>query len=62
VPILWIKPFALLDLVERLGHLIRADLRRISAEHGLQSVHLQALIYLQRATDTATLRRPSPNI
>jgi MarR family transcriptional regulator, negative regulator of the multidrug operon emrRAB len=43
------SPFVLLDLVERLGHLIRADLRRISAEHGLQGIHLQALIYLQRA-------------
>jgi DNA-binding MarR family transcriptional regulator len=42
-------PFALLDLVERLGHLIRADLRRIAAEHTLQVVHLQALLYLQRA-------------
>ena len=43
------SPFALLDLVERLGNLIRAELRRVGAEHGLQVVHLQALVYLHRA-------------
>ena len=43
------SPFALLDLVERLGNLIRADLRRMGAEHSLQVVHLQALVYLHRA-------------
>ena len=43
------SPLALLDLVERLGHLIRAEARRIGQEHGLQFVHLQALAYLARA-------------
>lgn len=43
------SPSALLDLVERLGNLIRADLRRAGADQGLQPVHLQALMYLQRA-------------
>lgn len=43
------SPFVLLDLVERLGNLMRAELRRIGAEHGLQVVHLQALVYLHRA-------------
>lgn len=43
------SPFALLDLVERLGNLIRADLRRVGGEQGLQVVHLQALVYLHRA-------------
>ncbi len=43
------SPLALLDLIERLGHLIRAELRRIGQEHRLQVVHLQALAYLARA-------------
>jgi hypothetical protein len=43
------SPLPLLDLVERLGHLIRADLRRFSAEStGCKVKYLQALIYLQR--------------
>src|SRR5688572_13397288 len=43
------SPFALLDLVERLGNLIRAEMRRMGSEHSLQVVHLQALVYLHRA-------------
>ncbi|MBA2690520.1 MAG: winged helix-turn-helix transcriptional regulator [Burkholderiales bacterium] len=43
------SPLVLLDLVERLGNLIRAELRRAGAEQGLQVVHLQALVYLHRA-------------
>ncbi|MES2353244.1 MAG: MarR family transcriptional regulator [Pseudomonadota bacterium] len=43
------SPLVLLDLVERLGNLIRTELRRIGGEHGLQVVHLQALVYLYRA-------------
>jgi MarR family transcriptional regulator, negative regulator of the multidrug operon emrRAB len=38
----------ILELVERLGMLLRADLRRIGTETALQPVHLQALQYLAR--------------
>lgn len=43
------SPFALLDLVERLGNIIRADLRRVAGIYGLQVMHLQALVFIQRA-------------
>jgi MarR family transcriptional regulator, negative regulator of the multidrug operon emrRAB len=42
-------PIAMLQLVERLGNLIRAELRRGGAEHGLQPVHIEALVYLSQA-------------
>lgn len=37
------------ELLERLGHLLRAEQRRLGTAHGLQPVHLQALAYLARA-------------
>ncbi len=43
------SPLVLLDLIERLGNLIRADLRRFGAVYQLQPNHLQALLYLARA-------------
>ena len=39
----------LLELVERLGNLMRTELRRAGADESLQPVHLQALIYLSKA-------------
>lgn len=36
------------ELLERLGHLIRAEQRRIGAELGLQPIHLQVVSYLSR--------------
>ena len=37
------------DLLERLGNLLRGDLRRAGASDDLEPVHLQALDYLARA-------------
>jgi MarR family transcriptional regulator, negative regulator of the multidrug operon emrRAB len=39
----------LLELVERLGNLMRTELRKSGVEESLQPVHLQALMYLARA-------------
>jgi len=39
----------LLELVERLGNLMRTELRKAGSDEGLQPVQLQALIYLSRA-------------
>jgi MarR family transcriptional repressor of emrRAB len=39
----------LLELVERLGNLMRSELRKAGADEALQPVHVQALIYLARA-------------
>lgn len=39
----------LLELVERLGNLMRAELRKAGSDESLQPVHLHALIYLSRA-------------
>jgi len=41
--------FTMLDLVERLGNRVRVALRSLGAEHGLQPVHLQALMFLRDA-------------
>ena len=41
------SPLVLLELVERLGNLMRAELRRTSGD--LQPVHMQALVYLASA-------------
>ncbi len=38
----------LLELIERLGGLIRAAVRACAAEHGLQPVHIEILRYLSR--------------
>src|SRR6202171_426712 len=43
------NPLVLLELVERLGNLMRTELRKSGADETLQPVHLQALIYLSRA-------------
>ena len=43
------NPIVLLELVERLGNLMRAEMRRSGSDESLQPVHLQALIYLSRA-------------
>lgn len=43
------NPLVLLELVERLGNLMRSELRKAGADESLQPVHLQALIYLSRA-------------
>ena len=40
---------ALFDLSERLGTLTRARLRQAGLAHGLQTVHLQVMMYLERA-------------
>ena len=39
----------LLELVERLGNLMRTELRKAGSDESLQPVHLQALIYLGKA-------------
>ena len=43
------NPIVLLELVERLGNLMRTELRKAGSEEQLQPVHLQALIYLTKA-------------
>ena len=39
----------LFELIERLGTLTRARLRQAGLTHGLQTIHLQVLMYLERA-------------
>lgn len=41
--------FTLLELTERLGNVIRSEMRRVGAEYRLHPVHLQALSYLKQA-------------
>jgi MarR family transcriptional repressor of emrRAB len=43
------NPLVLLELVERLGNLMRSELRKAGADESLQPVHLQAMMYLARA-------------
>ena len=43
------NPLVLLELVERLGNLMRTELRKSGADESLQPVHLQALIYVGNA-------------
>jgi DNA-binding MarR family transcriptional regulator len=43
------NPLVLLELVERLGNLMRSELRKAGADESLQPVHLHALIYLSKA-------------
>jgi DNA-binding MarR family transcriptional regulator len=43
------QALTLLDTVERLGNLLRANLRQAGATQGLQPMHLQALLYLNEA-------------
>ena len=42
------NPTVMLDLVERLGNLIRTELRRTGAAAGLQPVHVQAMTFLNQ--------------
>jgi len=43
------NPLVLLELVERLGNLMRSELRKAGSEETLQPVHLQALLYITKA-------------
>jgi MarR family transcriptional regulator, negative regulator of the multidrug operon emrRAB len=43
------NPLVMLQLVDRLGNLIRAEMRRLGAQDGLQPVHLEALMFLNQA-------------
>ena len=43
------NPLVLLELVERLGNLMRSEMRKAGADESLQPVHLHALIYLSKA-------------
>src|SRR3954452_10471136 len=43
------NPLVLLELVERLGNLMRTELRKSGSDESLQPVQLQALIYLSKA-------------
>ncbi len=43
------NPLVLLELVERLGNLMRTELRKAGGDESLQPVHLQALTYLSKA-------------
>jgi len=42
-------PLVLLELVERLGNLMRAEARRAGADEQLSPVHVEALVYLSTA-------------
>ena len=43
------NPLVLLELVERLANLMRAELRKAGGDENLQPVHVQALLYLAKA-------------
>ena len=43
------NPLVLLDLVSRLGNLMRSEARRVGSDEQLQSVHVEALVYLSKA-------------
>ncbi|MBI3714724.1 MAG: winged helix-turn-helix transcriptional regulator [Betaproteobacteria bacterium] len=43
------NPLVLLELVERLGNLMRSESRRVGADEQLQPVHVSALVYLANA-------------
>ena len=43
------NPLVLLELVERLGNLMRTEMRKAGADESLQPVHLHALIYISKA-------------
>ncbi len=43
------NPLVLLELVERLGNLMRTEARRAGADEQLQAVHVAALVYLANA-------------
>ena len=43
------NPIVLLDLVNRLANLMRAEFRRLGGEDGLQPVHVLSLLFLEQA-------------
>jgi MarR family transcriptional regulator, negative regulator of the multidrug operon emrRAB len=43
------SPLVLLELVGRLGNLMRAESRRVGSDEQLQAVHVEALVYLSLA-------------
>ncbi len=43
------NPLVLLELVERLGNLMRTELRKSVTDESMQPVHLQSLTYISRA-------------
>jgi MarR family transcriptional regulator, negative regulator of the multidrug operon emrRAB len=43
------NPLVLLEMIERLGNLMRADFRRMGSDEQLQPVHIHALLYLYKA-------------
>jgi MarR family transcriptional repressor of emrRAB len=43
------NPLVLLELVERLGNLMRSELRKAGSDETLQPVHVQALLYITKA-------------
>jgi MarR family transcriptional regulator, negative regulator of the multidrug operon emrRAB len=43
------NPLVLLELIERLGNLMRSESRRVGSDEQLQPVHVEALTYLARA-------------
>jgi MarR family transcriptional regulator, negative regulator of the multidrug operon emrRAB len=43
------SPLVLLELIGRLGNLMRAEGRRVGGDEQLQAVHVEALMYLSRA-------------
>ena len=43
------NPLVLLELVERLGNLMRTELRKAGSDESLQPVHLHALIFVSKA-------------
>jgi DNA-binding MarR family transcriptional regulator len=43
------NPLVLLELVERLGNLMRSELRKAGTDEALQPVHLHTLMYLAKA-------------
>ena len=43
------NPLVLLELVERLGNLMRTEMRKAGADESLQPVHLHALVYISKA-------------
>ena len=43
------NPLVLLELVERLGNLMRGELRKAGADESLQPVHLHSLMFLAKA-------------
>ena len=43
------NPLVLLEMVERLGNLMRAEFRRIGGDEQLHPVHIHALLYLSKA-------------